>query len=61
MELILTADEQQFLMSLLEQRDRELQKEISHTDHYEFKQTLRRNEDLLESILSHLRAATAQN
>lgn len=37
MQLTLTTDEQRFLLSLLERQDRELQKEISHTDHHEFK------------------------
>jgi len=60
MELILTTEEQQFLLDILEQRHRELLKEISHTDRREFKQTLRKNEDLLESILSHLRGVPAQ-
>ncbi|MBZ5719860.1 MAG: hypothetical protein LAO03_05720 [Acidobacteriia bacterium] len=60
MELILTTDEQELLLSILEQRHRELQKEISHTDHHEFKLGLRKNEKLLESILSRLRAASIQ-
>jgi hypothetical protein len=55
MELTLTTDEHEFLLVLLEQRHRELQKEIWRTDHHEFKRALRRNEELLESILSHLR------
>jgi hypothetical protein len=58
MELILTTEEQQLLLDILEQRHRELLKEISHTDHREFKQTLRKNEKLLESILSHLRGVS---
>jgi hypothetical protein len=55
MELTLTTEEQQLLLDILEQRQRELLKEISHTDHHEFKQSLRKNEKLIESILSHLR------
>lgn len=60
MELTLTTEEQQLLLDILEQRQRELLKEISHTDHHEFKQSLRKNEKLLESILSHLRRVPVQ-
>ncbi len=54
MELRLSAQEQQLLEEILEARYRVLQKEIAHTDHREFKQTLRENEKLIESILSRL-------
>ena len=37
MELILNTEEQELLLSILEQRHRELLKEIAHTDHHEFK------------------------
>ena len=57
MELQLSIDEQELLLGILEQRHRELQKEISHTDHHEFKLVLRRNEKLIESILNRLRGA----
>ncbi len=60
MELILTTEEQELLLGILEQRHWELQKEISHTDHHEFKLALRKNEKLLESILSRLRGAPIQ-
>ena len=60
MELTLSTEEHQLLLDILEQRHRELLKEISHTDHHEFKQALRKNEKLLESILSRLRGASAQ-
>jgi hypothetical protein len=60
MELILNTEEQELLLRILEQRHRELLKEISHTDHHEFKQSLRKNEKLLESILSHLRRVPVQ-
>ena len=60
MELILNTEEQELLLSILEQRHRELLKEISHTDHHEFKQSLRKNERLIESILSHLRRVAIQ-
>jgi hypothetical protein len=54
MALILTPEEHEFLTSILEQRHRELLNEISHTDHQKFKQTLRENQKLLESILNRL-------
>jgi len=58
MELKLSAQEQQLLEAILEARYRVLQKEIAHTDHREFKQTLREHEKLIESILARLRTAT---
>lgn len=58
MELILTNEEQELLLGILEQRYRELQKEIAHTDHHEFKLALRRNGQLLESVLGRLRATS---
>jgi hypothetical protein len=57
MELTLTAEEHELLLSILEQRHRELMKEIWHTDHREFKEILRRHEKLLESMVSRLRMA----
>ena len=60
MELILNTEEQELLLRILEQRHRELLKEISHTDHHEFKQGLRKNEKLLDSMLCRLRGATSQ-
>jgi hypothetical protein len=57
MQLILSTEEQQLLLEILEQRHRELLKEISHTDHHEFRQALRKNERLLDSMLSRLRVA----
>ena len=59
-ELILNTEEQEFLLAILEQRHRELSKEITHTDHHEFRQTLRKNERLLDSVLSRLREAAVQ-
>ena len=60
MELMLTTEEQELLFSILEQRHREMLKEISHTDHYEFKQKLRKHEKLLESMLNRLREKPVQ-
>jgi hypothetical protein len=55
MELTLSTEEQQLLLDILEQRHRELLKEISHTAHRDFRQGLRRNEQLLESMMGRLR------
>ena len=60
MELILNTEEHQLLLDMLKQRHWELLKEISHTDHHEFRAALRKNERLLESILSHLRGTSVQ-
>ena len=56
MELTLTVEEKELLLEILEQRHRGLQREISHTDHRAFKLVLRKNEKVLESIVSRLRA-----
>ena len=61
MELTLNAEERELLLSILEQRHRELLKEITHTDHREFKQGLRKDERLLESLLGRLRGAAVQD
>jgi len=60
MELTLSTEEQQLLLDILEQRHRELLKEISHTAHRDFKQGLRKNEQLLESMMGRLRGVPAQ-
>jgi hypothetical protein len=61
MELVLTGQEQELLKQILEHRLLELQKEISRTHHREFKQVLRNNEQLIESMLDRLRVgATAR-
>ena len=51
MQLTLNTEEQELLLSILDQRHRELVKEIAHTDHREFKQGLRKDERLLDSLL----------
>lgn len=57
MQLTFSEKEQQFLLEALELRQRELLNEIAHTDRREFRQELRRNEELLESLLDRLRGA----
>ncbi len=57
MELMLNAEEQELLIGILERRRRELAKEIPHTDHRDFKDMLRKNEGLIDSILQRLQGA----
>ncbi len=58
MELKLTSEEWQFLANVLEQRHRDILKEISHTDNREFRQVLRQNEKMIEDILTRLHKST---
>ena len=55
MELTLSGEEYEFLVNILEQRHRELLREIAHTDHREFRQGLRCDEKLLDSLICRLR------
>ncbi len=55
MELTLSCEEAGFLTEMLEQRHRELLRELSHTSHRDFKLMLKANEKLLESVLDKLR------
>lgn len=54
MKIDLTATELQFLIEILAERRRQLQAEIIHTDHKEFKLRLRNKEKLLDELLSKL-------
>lgn len=60
MELTLNAEEQELLLSILDRRHEELVNEIVHTDHREFKQELRKDERLLNSLLTRVREAATQ-
>ena len=60
MELTLTTEEHRLLVDILEQRQRELIREISHTDHKLFKQALRKNAKVLESMLTRLRVTPVE-
>jgi len=60
MDLTLTSEERELLLSILEQRHQELLKEIWHSHHREFKASLRKKEKLLESVLDHLREVPMQ-
>ncbi|MGO8793451.1 MAG: hypothetical protein ACLQLC_01400 [Candidatus Sulfotelmatobacter sp.] len=57
MELILTAEEHELLLSILEQRHRDLLREIWHTDSRQYKALLRRQEQLVESMVARLQTA----
>lgn len=59
MELALTAEDRDLLSEILERRLRELEKEISHTDHREFKALLRGREERIESMLGRLRTSVS--
>ena len=53
--LSLSTEEHDFLITILEQRHRELMKEIWHTDNRDFKDLLRKQEKLLDAMLLRLR------
>ena len=55
MELTLTFEEARLLKDVLEERQRELLRELSRAKHYAFKTTLKANERLLETVLEKLR------
>lgn len=55
--LALDEDEKELVREILEERQRTLLMEISHTDHHDFKVALRRKAELLESVLRQLMVA----
>lgn len=59
MELTLTSAERELLLEVLEEHHRELLREIARARHHEFKVALKSKERLLESILTKLKAAQA--
>ena len=56
MELHLTSEQRQLLEEILEERHRELVREITHTEHLHFKEVLRKKVKALESMLEELAA-----
>ena len=54
MELHLTSDQRQLLQEILEERHRELLREIAHTDHLHFKEVLRAKAKAVESLLDRV-------
>jgi hypothetical protein len=61
MELTLTCEENELLLELLQERYRDLQKEICRTDHHEFRLVLKKKEQLLESVLNKLKVTQLVN
>lgn len=59
MQLTLSVEEQLLLEEVLEERCIALEREIAHTDHRDFRQTLRKNQELIEAMLNRLRVETA--
>lgn len=57
MEVTLSSEEELLLMEVLEERHRELLRELARTKHHEFKTILSYKEKLLESVLDKLRIA----
>jgi hypothetical protein len=55
MELTLSEQEQDLLLHILENRHQAMLNEIAHTDRREFKQELRKDEEVLDSLVSRLR------
>lgn len=55
MQVTLSSEEQQLLMKVLEERHRELLREISRATHHEFKIVLQNNAKLLESVVNKLK------
>lgn len=60
MELTLTTEEHELLLRILEQHHHGLLKEIWHTDHREFRLSLREDEKLLESLVNRLKELSAR-
>jgi hypothetical protein len=60
MELTLSSEERELLFSILEQHHRELLNEIWHAHHREFKNTLRKNDEIVESLLNRLQEVPVQ-
>ncbi len=54
MDISFSTEERELLLDVLEERQRELLREISRATHNEFKTSLRRNERLLQSIINKL-------
>ena len=56
MDLSLNSEERELLLELLEERQRVMLREISRADHYEFRESLKKNERVLESVIARLRS-----
>ncbi len=56
MEILLTREEKELVVEVLQERHRTLLKEIFRTHHHEYRDALRKREKLLERILNKLEA-----
>ena len=56
----LTTAERELLLRVIEERHRQLERELWRTDHHQFKDLLREEEKLLEAILSKMGAALSE-
>jgi hypothetical protein len=56
MQITLTSEEQELLTAVLEERHREVLREISRAAHHGFKLVLQNNARLLESMINKLKA-----
>jgi hypothetical protein len=56
MEFSINSEEREFLLELLEERQREMLREISRSHHRQFRQSLKRNEQILEGVIVRLRS-----
>jgi hypothetical protein len=54
MNLLLNAEEEEFVRELLTERQRVLLAEISRADHHDFRRSLQHKEVLLESLITKL-------
>lgn len=57
MDLKLTSDEGELVKELLEERYRELLREIARAEHLEFKLDLRKKEQVLKAVLNKIGSA----
>jgi hypothetical protein len=56
MDFTLNSEERELLLEVLEERQREMLREISRTRHHEFRNSLRKNEHILENVIIQLRS-----
>ncbi|HXX26978.1 MAG TPA: hypothetical protein VEI99_00870 [Terriglobales bacterium] len=57
MELMLTSDERELLLEVLEEHHRQLIREIARARHHEFKSALKSKERMIESVVNKLKGA----
>ncbi len=59
MQLDFSSEERELLLQMLQEHQRELLRELAHTDHREFRLSLREKVRTLERVLDKLGAAAA--